>query len=710
MTDAQDAGDPEPDGSAQHLVIIQGSSGVQVGPNNTQYNFNYLLAEDSVTQAAVQLAAEVATQWRAEAQVRRVNDDNALLVSWTEADTDLVEPATAAEKPESHVPLGGPACSGDLLPVLRSIPSGRLVILGGPGTGKTVLLVRLLLDLMPDGEAGDSRRTEDPVPVLLPLASWNPLEQDFTSWLVDRLCLDHPWLAKPLHPDFGTASTGLTLLTRGRLLPLLDGLDELPDALRGQAVVGINEALARSDQLVLSCHTDAYRQAVCPPDAVPVPLRRAAAISLCEPDPVDVRNYLLREAGGTTEAGARWSAVLAELGTDTPAGQTLRTPLMISLASEVYNPRPGTGRRARATHELPKPADLCDRALFPTAVDVENHLLDSFLRTAYRRRPGRREDLWAAARAERHLTFLARHLEHNLGGRTEIAWWELPVAAVGWGPVTLLSAVCGALGAVATSAVGSWPVSLTVGLFLAVVAPGVWFVRSSEQEHPAPAKGVRWSVKAVTIWAVATAAFVTLCGLIWGTDGAIIAYLVDYAWTYLILFAVGIAPADLTTQVSPAATLATDRRFAGTMTLVGGIGATIAAVAITADVNAPGHTAAEAVLYGLRYGLAIGGAATVFLGLWLSAGAWGQFAIGHTWLALRRRLPWHLMIFLSDAHLTRGVLRQTGATYQFRHARLQQRLAAAEPPSRHRIGPGAITVTPETAEAIEQAARFHSGY
>ncbi|CAK7287034.1 hypothetical protein SGPA1_41294 [Streptomyces misionensis JCM 4497] len=38
------------------------------------------------------------------------------------------------------------------------------------------------------------------------------------------------------------------------------------------------------------------------------------------------------------------------------------------------------------------------------------------------------------------------------------------------------------------------------------------------------------------------------------------------------------------------------------------------------------------------------------------------------------RLPWAVAAFLDDAY-QRGVLRQAGAVYQFRHARLQSRLA-----------------------------------
>jgi hypothetical protein len=42
---------------------------------------------------------------------------------------------------------------------------------------------------------------------------------------------------------------------------------------------------------------------------------------------------------------------------------------------------------------------------------------------------------------------------------------------------------------------------------------------------------------------------------------------------------------------------------------------------------------------------------------------------------LRGRLPWRLVRFLADAHEQRGVLRQAGAAYQFRHVELQRHLA-----------------------------------
>ena len=55
---------------------------------------------------------------------------------------------------------------------------------------------------------------------------------------------------------------------------------------------------------------------------------------------------------------------------------------------------------------------------------------------------------------------------------------------------------------------------------------------------------------------------------------------------------------------------------------------------------------------------------------------WLVFARG--WLPLTGRLPWRVQAFLTDAH-HRGVLRQTGGVYQFRHATLQDHLTTETP-------------------------------
>jgi hypothetical protein len=57
---------------------------------------------------------------------------------------------------------------------------------------------------------------------------------------------------------------------------------------------------------------------------------------------------------------------------------------------------------------------------------------------------------------------------------------------------------------------------------------------------------------------------------------------------------------------------------------------------------------------------------------------WGSYFIRRMRLALSGKLPLRLIPFLEDAH-ERGVLRQPGAAYQFRHARLQDRLQLLAP-------------------------------
>jgi predicted lipid-binding transport protein (Tim44 family) len=78
--------------------------------------------------------------------------------------------------------------------------------------------------------------------------------------------------------------------------------------------------------------------------------------------------------------------------------------------------------------------------------------------------------------------------------------------------------------------------------------------------------------------------------------------------------------------------------------------------------------------FGLGFGLGVGL-------VWASSlTAWVRFLIARCGHAVRRHLPWRLMSFLADAHQKRGVLRQAGAVYQFRHVDLQRRLAIRPDP------------------------------
>ena len=117
---------------------------------------------------------------------------------------------------------------------------------------------------------------------------------------------------------------------------------------------------------------------------------------------------------------------------------------------------------------------------------------------------------------------------------------------------------------------------------------------------------------------------------------------------------------DLKAAVSPRELVVNDRRLSLAMTAVLGSGVILA--------TAPVGGLSWGALWALPVGVAVG----MFVGF---VNPWPAYVSGRVYLALRHLLPWPLLDFLEDAH-RRGVLRQAGAVYQFRHVELQHRLAA----------------------------------
>jgi len=410
--------------------------------------------EQNLAEIADQLAVAVGTQWDAEAAIRRLNDPYPLPVSWVAADASLTDAwdslvrlassgAGWSSPPPTHTWAAGPeglaGTCGDLVNVLTRVPTGRMVVLGEPGAGKTMLLVRLVLDLL------NRRASGSPVPILAAMASWNPLEQDLRDWLAAQLITDHPALVGASPPGIGQTTQAAALLDAGLILPILDGLDEIPDAVRGRAIASINDTLRPGEQIVVSCRIQHYRDVARPEHGTEVALRAAAAVRLCPLDADDVCRYLRDDSGGPVTA-ARWDPVIDRLGTQAPAGRALVTPLAVGLARAIYNPRPG-----ELAGELRDPGELCSPSLADRGA-VESHLFDAFIPAAYR--PGHAVR-WTALEAETWLVFLARHLEYKITG-PDLAWWQLPQAVP---PVIFLFAFGIAGGLAIGLAIG-----LTIGL------------------------------------------------------------------------------------------------------------------------------------------------------------------------------------------------------------------------------------------------------
>lgn len=544
----------------------------------------------SLAQVADQLAVAVGKQWADEAAIRRLNDPYPLPVSWCAADASLTDSWDSLVKlassgagwpppPSAGTWAVGPddlaGEGGELVQVLGKVPTGRLVVLGEPGAGKTMLMVRLVLDLLARRASGDT------IPFLVSIASWNPAEQDLQGWLEGQLLIDYPALASPGPTDHTEPTQAASLLTAGLILPILDGLDEIPNSVRGRAINRISDALRPGEQVVLTCRTGQYRDAVRPQSGAEATLR-AAAIQLCPLDAKAVRGYLCDVSAGPV-ARARWNPVLAVLDTEAPAGQALSTPLMVSLARTIYNPRPG-----ELSGPSPDPKELCDLA---DRTEVESRLFDAFIPAVYRHDPARR---WNAQDAEEWLVFLARHLESIFS--FDLSWWQVSRRLIFFRPEAV-----------------AWRLAETATMMVVpLVAP---------------------------ILQIAT------------------------GWTPLPV----LASSRISSAASPKASLALARRTA----------------IVTGSLVGIAFGDVLGVVFGVMFGVVFGVVAGIVGGVAFGVGAvrvrsftalWLRYEIARTLLALRRQLPWQFMSFLADAH-QRGILRQAGAVYQFRHVELQHRLA-----------------------------------
>jgi hypothetical protein len=632
---------------------------------------------------ADQLAAAVRNQWQAEATLQRLYDPYPLPVSWIAADPSLTDSWNSLVKLASSVARSsspkrrrtwatGPedlaGVGGDLLRVLAQVPTGRLVVLGEPGSGKTMLMVRLLLDIL-------ARRKGGPVPILTSVASWNPAAQDLRSWITKQVTDDHPALENPPSADIAEPTLAAALLAAGLILPILDGLDEIPERVRGQAISQINKALRPGEQLVVTCRSQEYRAAVRPKRGVEVTLRGATAVELRPLAADAIRSYLYDDAAGPA-ARARWDPVFAVLDTEAPAGEALKWPLMIGMARAIYNPRPD-----EVAGELPEPAELCAPTL-GNRTAVESRLFDAFIPAVYRDDSAGR---WKARDAQRWLVFLARHLEDNIGA-PDLSWWQLPLAVPRFAGVArrLAGAVAGLAagvlaGAVAGVELGLQP-AVTLGVEAAVTAgiAGGLMVRPVAHE---PVRGIRWRLplRRLPIAVLVAAGAAVFVGATSGIAAGIAAGIAFGSVSLAMLWAVSQegVPLDIRSVVSPRAVLIWDRRTAIVIGVVGGA----AILAANVFFNKPNNDAGVRIAVGIAFGIAV----AIALPSWRAA--WPTYGIARNWFAVRNQLPWTLMGFLDDAH-KRGVLRQAGAVYQFRHIELQHRLAIHQDAQSNGNAPG----------------------
>ncbi|WP_328498695.1 hypothetical protein OHS59_42590 [Streptomyces sp. NBC_00414] len=699
MTTTDPAGQAEPEdteartppsGPALSANTFIGPTALQVGTGNTM-NVSYRITRPLPLDAAAdELAAAVGLRWEKEAGLRRLLEPAPLPVRWQVSDRKLagrIGAGTAEGARARFPPLPGLAAATredlrrggglrELHALYGGLASGRLLLVGPPAAGKTAAAVLLLLDaLRYRANAAPESRSRIPVPVMLSPHGWDPGADSPADWAAERLAREYT-----LFRGRDGRARALELLGSGRIALFIDGLDEVAGRLRGAMVSALETAdfrlvlVSRAKEAVLTARR--------------ARLGGGVAVALQPVRPDDAAAYLLGPLPRTPPPA--WRHLTREL-LEQPGGVVARAlsgPLAIALLRDVYD---DTG-----------PVDeLLDTGRFPTPRAIEDHLLDHAVAAAYTARPGRPRPRHSPETAERALRHIAARLTEQ--GTRDLSWWHIP----SWTDHRPRAAALGTIVGVLYAALGIavlW--QLTDPLWAVMygtacgIAGGVVAGRAGARPdgtQPLPSAGWRdifnpstvrigihhWFWTGTVVWLV-----------FWPRDEPIPLWL-----CYLSTVPVGFS-----------ATLVCGRGYelvAGTFIGVGS-GSwfdnvrehhSSPPVADTRSIG-PWDVWLHHVRLRMLLGLIVGVAAALLVGpiaVWvhgfpgglasgLLAGVWTALLAGPVGnlgvataltavqLAAREGTPVRLMSFLEDAR-RRNLLRTTGPVYQFRHARLQERLS-----------------------------------
>ncbi|MCX5523747.1 hypothetical protein OG342_12855 [Streptomyces bobili] len=682
---------------------FHGPTALQTGNHNTlnvhHHHPHTTTAQDPLDATADELARVVGAQWQEEAGLRRLLEPAPLPVRWRVSERKVagrVLGATAEGARARFAPLPGlrPTTRAhlrdgggltELHAVYGGLASGRLLLVGPPAAGKTAAAVLLLLDALAHRArtaAADPARVAAPVPVpvLLSLDGWDPAEDSATDWAAGRLTREYT-----LFHGRGGRERARALLESGRVALFLDGLDEVTGKLRG-AMVGALEAapfrlvlVSRAKEAVLT--------------AKKARLGGALALEIQPVRPADAAAYLLNRLPATPPPA--WQTLTGHLvdEPDSVVAAALSGPLAIALLRDVYADDGPVG-------------ELLDTARFPTPAAVENHLLDHAVAAAYTPRPGHPRPRYSPETAERTLRHIAARLTRD--GSRDLRWWHIP-GWTGHRPRMIAVWIASTLMCGVPATALAWRVSPT--LLVAVASPVLAVAsgyavaqRVADLSVPQPLSSAgrrdiftrETVLSGIAQWLfVATA----LCVVI-----PLISDIAPPLWFwYLVTLPIGYSEVLATGRGyeilsrAPFLSLGTGRRYDKVRA-----GYTQPPVVDSRSVG-PRDVWRHHVGLRLCLGLLTGWALALYVGpilawttsalsgvlfavtavLWTgaTAGLAGNLAVATALTAVQLHAeegtPVRLMHFLEDAR-RRNLLRATGPVYQFRHARLQERLAARE--------------------------------
>jgi hypothetical protein len=437
------------------------------------------------------LAEMVQEQWIRAARERRLHPDP-IPVRWQRSSGPVTGPVCTATGSKEFRPLPGLPSVGaerlrhgglqDLHAVYGGLGSGRLLVVGAPGSGKTGAAVLLILAALRHREQlPEEDRCLVPVPVLFTLHGWDPRVQQVDDWLAGRLRQAYPLLSGK-----GGAAAAADLVRRGRVAVILDGLDEIPCGLRPVALRALSDQAAFR-LVVLS------RSAEMAAAAIEGFLHGAVALELQDVCSRAAAGYLTNVQRHPPPSG--WGDLTGRLrrAPGSPLARALGSPLALTLLRDTYR----DGENARGF------LDFCDAVGDGLSrEDVEDHLLDRVLPAAYSPRPGEPPPRYELQVAQRALSYVATQM--NQDRARDLAWWRIPAWTPGAGRMIAGGLMAGlgfgllaglGFGLVADLRWGAWQgleYGLGFGLAFGLVAGLVIGLGGRGGGYPARRAPLRW--------------------------------------------------------------------------------------------------------------------------------------------------------------------------------------------------------------------------
>lgn len=278
-----------------------------------------------------------------------------------------------------------------------------LLILGNPGSGKTITLLQLAETLIAEAQQDPSL----PVPVILNLSSWAHSQRPLTEWLVEEIFIQYQ-VARQLSREW---------VNQNQWLYLLDGLDEVAEDERDDCVAAINAFKAEHPaEMVVCSRVGDYEK-------LKEKLNLGTAVRLQSLTDGQIQTYLSQDE-------AQLTAVREAITTNADLNELAHTPLFLSMMTLAYGGR-----------------SLEQMDAFDSMEMKYNYLFATYVDEMFRRRPLPPNSRYTQEQARHWLAHVAAGLQRH--GQTTFyierlqpTWLNSPASFF---YLLLVAFICGAM-------------------------------------------------------------------------------------------------------------------------------------------------------------------------------------------------------------------------------------------------------------------------